>query len=67
MVKREPNSEPSNSVFQDPFTGTKPVGPVQTESADAAPPKDRWSMAAKWLVMGLLLLAVVFVVGYFMQ
>ena len=66
MVKNEPNSEPSDSVFQDPFTGTKPVGPVQTESTDAAPPKDRWSMVAKWFVMALLLLVVIFVVGYLM-
>jgi hypothetical protein len=66
MAKKDPNSEPSDSVFQDPFTGTKPVGPVQTESADAAPTKDQWSMAAKWFVMGLLLLAVVFLVGYLM-
>ena len=66
MAKKDPNSEPSDSVFKDPFTGTTPVGPVQTESADAAPTKDRWSMAASWFVMGLLLLAVVFLVGYLM-
>jgi hypothetical protein len=56
---------PAESLYKDPFTGTTPVGPVQSETLGAPPPKDRWSMAAKWFLLALVLLVVVLIAGYF--
>lgn len=67
MAKKDPNSEPADSVYRDPFTGTTPVGPVQSETPGAAAPKDRWSMAAKWFLIALVVLGLLFVVGYFIR
>jgi hypothetical protein len=52
--EKKPNMNPSGAV--DPFTGIRPVGPVQ--SGDAEKGRGNWGMAARWFLLALLALVV---------
>ena len=65
MSRTPPNSEPGDAVYKDPFTGTTPVGPVQTRTNPS--PRGRWSLAAGWFMLALLLLVLIFVGGWLLR